>query len=183
MILISVMILKIIPQLQKRTAGFQDMWCPHQTKVGSIMQTLKESVTDPCDLIHCMKKLPKLHICDDACTLGRGVGGNEPVSFVFRSNFLLFIIFFSVSHMFLRYPEESATTLGDRRGCFEPPSAKNPPSNVVCHDILPINRQKIVTNPALMRDPDPTKHPDSDNQNRYVMGTRLQAEVANQLNW
>ena len=58
-------------QVQGRTAGFQDLWCQHETKIGSVMQTLQESVTDPSDLVHSMKKLPKVHLCDDSCTLGR----------------------------------------------------------------------------------------------------------------
>ena len=61
---------KFALQVPSRTGGFHDLWCPHETKVGTVMQTLQESVADPCDLTHSMKKLPKLHICDDPCTLG-----------------------------------------------------------------------------------------------------------------
>ena len=69
-----------------------------------------------------------------------------------------------MKHCFLRYPEESEVSLGERRGCYETPSAEVPPKQVICEDIAGLSKRQ--SNPALMHDPDPTKHPDSDNQNR-----------------
>lgn len=46
-----------------------DAWCPHDTKIGSKMETMQESVSDINDIIHCLKKFPILHIHDDSCHL------------------------------------------------------------------------------------------------------------------
>ena len=43
------------------------MWCPHDCKVGSKLETLQETVSYPSDVVHSLKKLPVLHIMDDAC--------------------------------------------------------------------------------------------------------------------
>jgi hypothetical protein len=59
--------------IRGRTGGWMDAWCPHQMKIGSKQETMQESVSDICDIIHCMKKLPKLHCLDDACTFVRYV--------------------------------------------------------------------------------------------------------------
>ena len=48
-----------------------DVWCDHDSKVGAKMETMQESVSDVSDIVHCMKKLPKLHVLDDACTFVR----------------------------------------------------------------------------------------------------------------
>ena len=58
-------------QQRNRTGGWTDVWCPHNTKIGSKMETMQETVSDVSDVIHCMKKLPTLHILDDACHFTR----------------------------------------------------------------------------------------------------------------
>ena len=50
-----------------RTGGWQDLWCPHETKIGAKMEALQESVSDVSDIIHSLKKLPTLHVLDDPC--------------------------------------------------------------------------------------------------------------------
>ena len=97
------------------------------------------------------------------------------------------ILFYS--HSFHHYPEESKLTLGEeRRGCFEPPSETlEPNTGIVCLDIVPIESPDNVTNPARMDNPSQAYHPDSQNQQRYVMGTRLQtrgkgAKTSHKLN-
>ena len=54
-------------QLRGRTGGWTDVWCPHDTKIGSKLEALQESVSDVSDVLHSMKKLPTLHILDDPC--------------------------------------------------------------------------------------------------------------------
>ena len=102
------------------------------------------------DIVHCLKKMPPLHICDDPCTF--------------------------VSHSFIHYPFESLLTLGtERRGCFEPPSDElEPNTGIECTDILPIQLQENESNPAAMQSTCTRDHPDSTNEQRYVTGTRLQ---------
>ena len=51
----------------KRTGGWMDCWCPHDMKVGAKLEVMQESVSDISDIIHCMKKFPKLHLLDDPC--------------------------------------------------------------------------------------------------------------------
>ena len=54
-------------QQRKRTGGWTDVWCPHEVKVGSKLESLQESVSDVSDIIHSLKKMPTLHLLDDAC--------------------------------------------------------------------------------------------------------------------
>ena len=54
-----------------QTGGFTDMYCEHLTKVGSKLMAVQESVSDPSDIIHSMKKMPVVHILDDSCTFVR----------------------------------------------------------------------------------------------------------------
>ena len=54
-------------QQRGRTGGWMDAWCPHNTKVGAKLETMQESVSDISDIIHCLEKMPKLHILDDPC--------------------------------------------------------------------------------------------------------------------
>ena len=110
------------------------------------MEVIQESVADPSNIIHSFKKRPILHICDDACTLSA----------------------YEIAH----YPEESLRCLGDRRGCFEIPSdSRKPMSNVDCKDLEPIEAEVDI---SKFESVDPLDHPDSDNMNRYILGTRLQ---------
>ena len=49
-------------QQRKRTGGWTDVWCPHNIKVASKMEARQETVSNPSDVVHSMKKLPVLHI-------------------------------------------------------------------------------------------------------------------------
>ena len=71
------------------------------------MQAVQESVSDPSNIIHSMKKRPILHICDDACTLAE--------------------------YELVHYPEDSEVCFSDRKGCFEIPKVGHKPrSNIDC---------------------------------------------------
>ena len=58
-------------QQRGRTGGFQDLWCPHDTKIGSKIEPAQESSSDVDNLVRTMKKFPTLHFCDDPCHLVR----------------------------------------------------------------------------------------------------------------
>ena len=90
------------------------------------------------------------------------------LKYIFKSNYF--------SHSFIHYPIESQVSLGtERRGCFEPPSdTTEPNSGIVCYDIVPIESPANVTKSENMKYDSQILHPDSQNTNRYVMGTRLQ---------
>lgn len=77
-------------QQRGRTGGLQDCYCPHLFKIGTKVEAIQESVADPSNLIHSMKKRPVLHICDDPCTL--------------------------VEYERAHYPADSMLCLGDRKG-------------------------------------------------------------------
>ena len=63
----------------------------------------------------------------------------------------------------------------DRRRCFENPSeTEDPNTDIDCPDILPIELQENETNVAAIENPSQIHHPDSINQKRYIVGTRLQ---------
>ena len=135
-------------QEQGRTGGWQDCFCPHLFKLASKMEVIQESVSDPSDIIHSMKKRPILIVCDDACTLAD----------------------FECAH----YPEDSARCLGDRKGCFEVPSeTRKPRHGIDCKDLDPIHP---TYDRSKFEDKDPLIHPDSSNINRYILGTRLQSK-------
>ena len=114
------------------------------------METMQESVSDISDIVHSMKKFPKLHVLDDACTF--------------------------VSNSFIRYPLESQVSLGsERRGCFEPPSqTEEPNSNIDCPELVSIQSPDNITRYTNMNDDSQLVHPDSSNMDRFIMGTRLQ---------
>lgn len=42
-----------------------DARCPRDTEIGSMMETMQESVSDIIDIIHRLQKLPIVHIHDD----------------------------------------------------------------------------------------------------------------------
>ena len=114
------------------------MWCPHNTKVGSKMETMQETVSDVSDVLHCMKKLPTVHILDDACHFTR-------LKVRQSHHCIIMIIWLICSHSFIKYPEESRLSLGsERRGCFEAPSEhKEPTMGINCTEILPIGRNSV----------------------------------------
>ena len=47
------------------------MYCEHLTKVASKFMPVQESVSDPSDIIHSLKKMPVVHLMDDPCTFVR----------------------------------------------------------------------------------------------------------------
>ena len=83
------------------------------------------------------------------------------------------------SHSFLKYPLESELSLGsERRGCFEPPSENEAPTEGIdCPDILLIEHPDNVTDLTAMENDSQIVHPDCSSGNRYVMGTRLQTKT------
>ena len=165
------------------------------------MESVQESVSDPSNIIHSMKKRPVLHVCDDPCTL--------------------------VEYELVHYPEDSDICFSGRKGCFEtpkegheplcnidckvscvlvlvprkqvvikfidslqshdefkssirgydlstlPPQIEYPTNLVYFQDIEPIQQE---TNREHFGDGNPLDHPDSSNRNRYVFGTRLQSK-------
>ena len=80
------------------------------------------------------------------------------------------------SHSFIHYPIESQLTLGnERRGCFEEVSeTREPSTGITCLDIVPIESPHNLTDPSQMETLCQRFHPDSQNQQRYVTGTRIQ---------
>ena len=92
-------------QERGRTGGMQDCHCPHLFKIGTKVQALQESVMDPSNIVHSLKKRPILHVLDDPCTLA-----------MFEE---------------IHYPVDSGVCLGDRKGCFEKPSEHSDPTTGV----------------------------------------------------
>ena len=58
-------------QNRGRTGGWTDMWCQHEMKIASKLETMQESVSDVSDILHTMKKIPPVHVLDDPCHLVR----------------------------------------------------------------------------------------------------------------
>ena len=71
------------------------------------MQAAQETVSDPSNIIHSMRKRPIVHVCDDACTVAE--------------------------YERIHYPEDTEICFGDRKGCFEKPvKGLKPTSGIDC---------------------------------------------------
>ena len=76
---------------------------------------------------------------------------------------------------FIRYPAHAKRAFGQKKGCFETPDEKIPPSkNIECEEILPLTYDDKPCNSDAMNNPDPLIHPDSNSVTRYCLGTGLQ---------
>ena len=94
-------------QQRGKTAGFQDCHCPHRFKICTKMQAAQETVSDPSNIIHSMKKRPIVLICDDACTVAE--------------------------YETIHYPHDSEICFGERKGCFQKPvKGIKPTSGIDC---------------------------------------------------
>ena len=113
------------------------------------MQACQETVSDPADLLFSLKKLPVLAVCDDPCTL--------------------------VQHIGHRDDQIAMLAYGETLGCFEKPSMTEPPSkDIDCPAILPLAHAVDEVDSSAMENPSPVIHPDTKEQRRYIMGTKLQ---------
>ena len=54
--------------MRGQTVGWTDVHCEHLFKIGSKLHAVQESVSDPSDILHSMRKYPVCHVCDDSCT-------------------------------------------------------------------------------------------------------------------
>ena len=57
--------------LRGRAGGWTDVWCQHDMKTASKMETMQETVSDVSDCIHSMAKKPVLLVMDDPCHYSR----------------------------------------------------------------------------------------------------------------
>jgi hypothetical protein len=108
--------------------------------------------SDPSDVVHSLRKMPKVHIMDDPCTY--------------------------VRHSFHRYPAES-NQIFTLKGCFETPSEVMKPTPCIdCPDISPLTltQSSRPVNREAMSNSNPLVHPDSDSLTRYCLGTKLQMD-------
>ena len=84
------------------------------------------------------------------------------------------IIHCNLRHSFNRYPVLSELAFGEKHGCFEKPSEKDPSKNVDCPEVLPLKYSEEPPFENAMVNDSPLVHPDSRSLTKYCLGTRLQ---------
>lgn len=135
---------------QKRTGGWQDAWCEHHFKIGAMVMSRQEGVSNSVDLIQSMKRMPVLLNNDDPCT--------------------------HVSHLFLTKPEIASVAFGDRKGGFVVPRDGIKADTLEIPDvpaILPLKFGNKGFDKTAITDGG-TRHPDTGSEDRFVTGHRLQ---------
>ena len=68
----------------------------------------------------------------------------------------------------------SELAFGEKHGCFEKPSEKDPSKNVDCPEVLPLKYSEEPPFENAMVNDSPLVHTDSRSLTKYCLGTRLQ---------